>query len=56
MFCANCKYNDGLVYTSYPPQYKCTITNEFHFGDYQCDVDLDEIEYPEEARDWRLLP
>ena len=40
MICANCKYNDGLVYTSIPVQYKCTITNEYHIGGYNCDIKL----------------
>ena len=34
--CANCPLNDGLVYTSFPPQFKCTVTNEWHFGEHQC--------------------
>ena len=38
--CADCKYNDGFCYTSFPPHYKCTITNEFHFGDYECDIEF----------------
>ena len=37
--CANCEYNDGIVYTSLPPQYKCTLTNKFHFGGDKCDAD-----------------
>lgn len=40
MKCANCEYNDGMVYTSLPPKYRCTITNEFHFGDDNCNVDF----------------
>ena len=36
--CSNCPFNDGLVYTSFPPKYKCTITDEFHLGEYICDV------------------
>ena len=40
MFCANCKYNDGLVYTSFPVQYKCTIDNTFYRGDHQCDKEF----------------
>lgn len=38
MTCANCKYNDGLVYTSIPPQYRCTITNNFHYGYEFCEL------------------
>lgn len=34
--CANCPLNDGLIYTSYPPKFKCTATNEWHFGEYIC--------------------
>ena len=40
MKCAYCEYNDGLVYTSIPPKYKCTITNEFHLGFDDCDVEF----------------
>lgn len=36
--CANCKHNDGLVYTSFPPKYRCTITNNFHFGYEFCEL------------------
>lgn len=38
--CGNCDYNDGCTYTSLPPQYKCTLTGEFHFGNEPCDVDF----------------
>lgn len=34
--CANCPLNDGLVYTSFPPKFKCTATNEWHFGEHRC--------------------
>lgn len=33
---ANCPLNDGLIYTSFPPKFKCTITNEWHFGEHRC--------------------
>ncbi len=36
--CANCQHNDGLVYTSFPPKYRCTITNNFHFGYEVCEL------------------
>ena len=42
MNCANCEYNDGMVYTSLPPQYRCTITDKFHHGDDECDAVLNE--------------
>lgn len=34
--CANCPLNDGVVYTSFPPKFKCTATNEWHFGEHRC--------------------
>lgn len=38
--CGLCSMNDGTVYTSMPPKYKCTVTNEFYFGDHPCELDL----------------
>lgn len=43
--CANCQYNDGVIYTSMPPQYKCTITNEFHHNNDKCDVKFAPIKH-----------
>lgn len=43
--CANCQYNDGVVYTSIPPQYKCTITNEFHWNNDKCNVEFAPIKH-----------
>ena len=40
MNCANCKYNDGFVYTSFPPRFKCTITDEFHEAYNDCNVEF----------------
>lgn len=45
MNCANCKYNDGLVYTSIPVQYRCTITNEYHTSAYNCDVEFAPVRH-----------
>lgn len=45
MICAYCVYNDGAVYTSIPPKYKCTITNEFHFGLDNCDVEFAPVKH-----------
>lgn len=45
MKCAYCIYNDGAVYTSVPPQYKCTITNEFHFGLDNCNVEFAPVKH-----------
>jgi hypothetical protein len=36
MICGNCEHTDGLIYTSNPPQVKCTITGEFHKNDFEC--------------------
>lgn len=38
MKCGECNLNDGLCYTSNPPQVKCTITGEFHTHDHECDA------------------
>lgn len=35
--CANCKYNDGNVYTSNPPMYRCKITGKYRDGGETCD-------------------
>lgn len=45
MNCAYCKYNDGMVYTSIPPKYKCTITNEFHLGLDDCNVEFAPVKH-----------
>lgn len=45
VFCASCPFNDGLVYTSLPPQYKCTKTNEWHLGSYGCGKVYRKTEY-----------
>ena len=44
-YCAYCEYNDGCVYTSLPPKYKCTITGEFHFGTDQCSVEFVPVKH-----------
>ena len=40
--CSNCAHNDGMVYTSNPPKWKCTLTNEWHEGDFKCDNFADQ--------------
>ena len=45
MKCAYCDYTDGLVYTSMPPKYRCTITNEFHLGFDDCDVEFTPVRH-----------
>lgn len=40
MICGNCDYNDGCIYTSNPPKYRCTFTGDFHFGNEPCKVGL----------------
>lgn len=37
-YCGECNYTDGVVYTSLPPQVKCTITNKYHLCDHVCEV------------------
>ena len=36
MICGICDKNDGMIYTSIPVQYRCTVTGEYHFGNHQC--------------------
>ena len=38
--CDDCKYNDGVCYTTYPVQYRCTITDNMHTAGYECDVEF----------------
>ena len=45
VFCANCPFNDGLTYTSNPPQYKCTKTGKWHMGNYGCGKVFEKREY-----------
>lgn len=37
--CSNCEMNDGMVYTSYPAKYICTISGYFNEGTHLCDLD-----------------
>lgn len=34
--CANCPLNDGMVYTSLPPKFRCTATGEYNLGEHMC--------------------
>jgi len=52
MNCANCKYNDGKVYTSLPPKYKCTITDEFHEAYGDCNVDFVPVVRCKDCKWW----
>ena len=45
VFCSGCPFKDGMVYTSLPPQYKCTKTNEWHLGSYGCGRVYRKTEY-----------
>lgn len=38
--CAYCEYNDGAVYTSDPPKYRCTVTGEYHLALDDCTVEF----------------
>jgi len=38
MRCGNCDKTDGVIYTSNPPKVKCSISNEYHFFEDQCNV------------------
>lgn len=39
-YCCNCEFNDGFIYPTMPPKYKCTITNQYHFGNFDCNLEL----------------
>lgn len=39
MNCGNCNRTDGVVYTSYPPQVKCSLTGNFHHYGDQCEIE-----------------
>lgn len=41
--CGDCEYNDGLCYTTYPAQYRCTITGKLNFGDHECNLDFTPV-------------
>ena len=38
--CKACRFNDGTVYLSNPPKYKCTFDGEFHDELHTCHLDL----------------
>ena len=38
--CQNCRFNDGMVYTSSPVKYKCTFDGNFYEGLHPCHLDL----------------
>lgn len=38
--CGYCEHTDGVVYTSFPPMIKCTITNQFHENGHICEVEF----------------
>lgn len=40
-YCGNCPHNDGLVYASLPPRFRCTFTNEYHLGTDCCNVEVE---------------
>lgn len=37
--CSNCEMNDGMVYTSYPPKYRYTLSGNFNEGTHTCNLD-----------------
>lgn len=43
--CAYCKYNDGAVYTSTPPKYRCTVTGEYHLALDDCNVEFAPVKH-----------
>ena len=45
MTCANCEHNDGMVYASMPPRYRCAITKELHLGNEACNVEFKPVKH-----------
>ena len=43
MTCGMCPFTDGMCYTSNPPKRKCTITNEFHYYDDECNCEYSRL-------------
>lgn len=37
--CSNCEMNDGRIYLSYPPKYRCTLSGNFNEGKHTCNLD-----------------
>lgn len=38
MICGNCKKSGSMCYLSNPPKIRCTVTNEFHYLDDECNI------------------
>jgi hypothetical protein len=49
MLCGECKYTDGLEYLSDPVKVKCTITEEFHNKDDECNCEFSRLLYDKRA-------
>ena len=45
MNCAICKHNDGNIYTSIPPKYRCKITGEYHESWNDCNVEFAPVKH-----------
>lgn len=45
MKCAYCEYNDGAVYASNPPKYRCSVTGEYHLALDDCNVEFAPIKH-----------
>lgn len=50
MTCGNCEYTDGMCYLSDPPKRKCTITNEFHYYDDECNCEAFRLAKEQEQK------
>ena len=37
--CNNCEMNDGMIYMSNPPKYRCTLTGDFNEANHICNSD-----------------
>jgi hypothetical protein len=48
MKCGSCSFTDGCCYTSLPPNVKCTITNEYHYYEDECNCEEARLSRDEE--------
>ena len=50
MICGECKFTDGMCYTSNPPKRKCTITSEYHCYHDECNCEAFRLAKEQEQK------
>lgn len=53
--CQNCRFNDGMAYTSNPVKYKCTFDGNFYEGLHPCHLDLAPVIRCKECKLWEKI-